>query len=657
MPANGLAGGLTFVMGGNMEEGGQQGFFSDRDGTSVTTTGPAEEHGRTEVTADAPPDPKEPATDFEGIAEKLLLFHETVRDPIHGDIWITLLERQLIDTDDFQRLRGIVQLGPVSCVYPGAVHTRFLHSLGTLYVAEQFVEICNRNEEIGNKGVPRSQALRIHSYAHLLVRLYALLHDVAHIPFGHTLSQEGNLMADEWTDARRAERFFGKKSKLRGALETALRKLAIDERFIQKLTSDLYTLLTHDDKCDPMELEYPYVRDLVGNTVCADLWDYLQRDMYYCGLKERSGDRFVNYIAVLPLKRVEGNHGDPENEVFEVSPGGKGRVVLLAFRYERDREDVEKLNPVQKKDVLSEAIDLLRRRYSLAEKVYFHRTKIAASSLLISAVASSKMFNDKDGDEEKEQREALYGATDPDFLKQIASDADPRCAVLAKAYRERRLFKPIYRITYHPAQEEDEQSRHLWKDIYKKFRDYKKRVGAEVSLEKEFALGAGTVSIYCPDKEMNLKEFRVLVALHPEPPVEVKPLRHILDEPRRQEMKAIRDRFHSLWTLEVFVDPTKLDPTHRQDPIVQAFSGACESPQFFGLPNDLHEDLRNKSYDRQRTCIDRAAKRWDSEHPENPVTNAVYQALVCGEHRDPEGSLQDHVYAKLSEMMQKSRKG
>ena len=47
---------------------------------------------------------------------------------------------QLIDTPEFQRLRGIHQLGTAYFVYPGAVHTRFEHSLGTCWLTSQLLE-------------------------------------------------------------------------------------------------------------------------------------------------------------------------------------------------------------------------------------------------------------------------------------------------------------------------------------------------------------------------------------------------------------------------------------------------------------------------------------------------------------------------------------
>ncbi|MCK4613628.1 MAG: hypothetical protein KAU14_02400, partial [Thermoplasmata archaeon] len=65
--------------------------------------------------------------------------HKIIRDAVHGDIEITKLETKLIDTEIFQRLHGIKQLGPTYLVYPDAKHTRFEHSLGVLYVAQKII--------------------------------------------------------------------------------------------------------------------------------------------------------------------------------------------------------------------------------------------------------------------------------------------------------------------------------------------------------------------------------------------------------------------------------------------------------------------------------------------------------------------------------------
>ncbi|MAD34617.1 MAG: hypothetical protein CMJ88_12800, partial [Planctomycetes bacterium] len=68
-----------------------------------------------------------------------------LRDPVHGDIELTRDELRFVDTAEFQRLRGIKQLGSAAFVYPGAVHTRFEHSIGTMHVCDRLLDACNKN--------------------------------------------------------------------------------------------------------------------------------------------------------------------------------------------------------------------------------------------------------------------------------------------------------------------------------------------------------------------------------------------------------------------------------------------------------------------------------------------------------------------------------
>ena len=57
-----------------------------------------------------------------------------INDPVYGGIPITEIELQIIDTPIFQRLRGLRQLARVNYVFPGAEHSRYVHSLGVLYI-------------------------------------------------------------------------------------------------------------------------------------------------------------------------------------------------------------------------------------------------------------------------------------------------------------------------------------------------------------------------------------------------------------------------------------------------------------------------------------------------------------------------------------------
>ena len=78
----------------------------------------------------------------------------------------------LVNSQAFQRLRRIRQLAMADLVYPGAVHTRFEHSLGTLHTAHRILDHLDRLH-----GVDEDDRR--------IVRLAALLHDIGHDPFSH----------------------------------------------------------------------------------------------------------------------------------------------------------------------------------------------------------------------------------------------------------------------------------------------------------------------------------------------------------------------------------------------------------------------------------------------------------------------------------------
>lgn len=91
-----------------------------------------------------------------------------IRDSIHGNLKLDDFEIKIIDTYPVQRLRRVKQLGFSYLVYPGANHSRFEHSIGTLYLASSLAESLNLSKEEKE-----------------IVRIAALLHDIGHGPFSH----------------------------------------------------------------------------------------------------------------------------------------------------------------------------------------------------------------------------------------------------------------------------------------------------------------------------------------------------------------------------------------------------------------------------------------------------------------------------------------
>jgi uncharacterized protein len=108
---------------------------------------------------------------------------ETLRDPLWDNIRVDELTLRLVDTEIFQRLRYVRQLGLAYLVYPGATHSRFEHALGAYHLARNTLALL---AETGSAGSIADDEQRI-------VRAAALLHDVGHYPFSHALEEIGQL--------------------------------------------------------------------------------------------------------------------------------------------------------------------------------------------------------------------------------------------------------------------------------------------------------------------------------------------------------------------------------------------------------------------------------------------------------------------------------
>jgi HD superfamily phosphohydrolase len=113
---------------------------------------------------------------------------EKVRCPIHGFIRYSKNERKIIDHWTFQRLRHIRQLAMTYLVYPGAMHSRFEHSLGVMELTTRvFDTVCIESEERIVEELQRIPEFKEDTIAKArqTVRLMALLHDVGHPAFSH----------------------------------------------------------------------------------------------------------------------------------------------------------------------------------------------------------------------------------------------------------------------------------------------------------------------------------------------------------------------------------------------------------------------------------------------------------------------------------------
>ena len=133
--------------------------------------------------------------------------------------------------------------------------------------------------------------------ARRLARLGALLHDLPHVPFGHTLEDEFHLLERHDTNKHRWRTLL-----LEGSIAQILRRSIGESEF-----DELVRVLRAKTDRQFGRLRYPYVGDIIGNTVCADLLDYVPRDLAACGMPVTIGDHFLDYLTLTPPD-AEGLH-------------------------------------------------------------------------------------------------------------------------------------------------------------------------------------------------------------------------------------------------------------------------------------------------------------------------------------------------------------
>lgn len=181
-----------------------------------------------------------------------------VRDSVHGFVELNRNECALLDTRLLQRLRGIRQLAMAYLVYPGAVHTRFDHSLGVLHVARSMCRALD---------LPPDDAD--------LICLAALLHDIGHGPFSHV--SEAVLQAV--SDADLVQR-AGKREKIH---ELITRELVHSHADIGVGLNDR----EREEVCKLLGDGYgePINRAVISGPLDADKQDYLLRDSRHCGVQ------------------------------------------------------------------------------------------------------------------------------------------------------------------------------------------------------------------------------------------------------------------------------------------------------------------------------------------------------------------------------------
>ena len=250
-----------------------------------------------------------------------------IRDAIHGFIRFDEREKSVIDSPEFQRLRRVKQLATTHYVYPGAMHTRFEHSLGVMELVTRMFYSLKRNStpSVWTERVVKSlEAMGLGEEGALrAIRLAALLHDIGHPPFSHA-----------------AEGLFPKDIRHEHVSVAVVRSMQnrINAAFGPRMTEWVIQLIHPDPSQCSVELRF--LRTLISGQLDADRCDYLLRDSHHCGVTYGTYDldRLLDSIMVVE---------DPDG------------AVALAI----DRGGVHVVE------------SLILARYYMFSQVYFHRTR------------------------------------------------------------------------------------------------------------------------------------------------------------------------------------------------------------------------------------------------------------------------------------------
>ena len=188
--------------------------------------------------------------------------HKILNDPVYG--FVTLRHSralELMDHPYVQRLRRISQLGLSHLVYPGAVHNRFHHAVGCLFLMQQAINTL------------REKGVEITNEEDEAVCFAILLHDIGHGPFSHALEH---------------------------SIVTGVHHEDISMLIMNRLNEEFDELLTLAIQIFEDKYHKKFLHQLVSSQLDMDRLDYLARDSFYSGVTEGKvgSERIIKMLAV-----------------------------------------------------------------------------------------------------------------------------------------------------------------------------------------------------------------------------------------------------------------------------------------------------------------------------------------------------------------------
>ena len=288
---------------------------------------------------------------------------EILRDPVWNNIRVDELSLGLVDTEVFQRLRYVRQLGWTYLVYPGATHSRFEHALGTHHLSRRTLALLCEAED----------AASISEDEQAIVRSAALLHDVGHYPFSHALEEIGALHHED-------------------VARPLITEGAVAALLASRLGSDapvkVFDLIRGGSESS--------LQGLISGSLDLDKVEYLKRDAFMCGVPygEIDVDRLTNSMVLVDDPAT----GRPAIGVQEKALSALESLLFAKYQMYRNvywHHAVRSATAMYKRlveDALQAGVVDVQSLSRYTDEGLMHRLETAAPTPLLAALKERRLY-------------------------------------------------------------------------------------------------------------------------------------------------------------------------------------------------------------------------------------------------------------------------
>lgn len=310
-----------------------------------------------------------------------------VRIPVSGSILLSEEVRRIVDTPEFQRLRGVRQLGPTIFVFPGANHTRYEHSMGTYFLSLRYLERLLELSTFRELCEPVDETIK-------LILLSSLLHDIGHYPYSHWIEE-----IDQFSNGIK---FPSHEKRAKEIIHSDnIRKLIVEEWELDPET------LSNIIAGEHVKGKGVLINSIIDSVIDTDKIDYLVRDSIHCGVEYGKG---IDVERLLDSLYMDQNN-------YKICLTEKGRSCLLS---------------------------ILTCRNVMYQEIYWHKTVRACDAMF------KRFFYEyiKERIDDVETIKSYFASSDDYFIGELyrkaKSNEDLAQLIIPFAFKGRSLYKPAY---------------------------------------------------------------------------------------------------------------------------------------------------------------------------------------------------------------------